>query len=319
MRIGVIGAGLAGLSCARVLQAAGAEVELFDKGRGAGGRMATRRIETPQGPAAFDHGAQYLTARHPAFQAEVAAWAAAGRAAPWRAAGEDAWVGVPSMNAPLKALAEGLDVRWGARVERLQQDGTKWRILGEGFQAEGFDAVATALPAEQTSGLLQPIAPELAEVAAQTPSQPCWTVMAAFADRLPIGPDVLKSQGPVSWAARNSAKPGRSGLEAWVIQASPEWSRARLEDEPAAVAPDLVAAFFGAAQASAAPPLHLAAHRWRYARSGRAGREVLWDERLRLGACGDWLEGPRVENAWLSGRRLAHALLQSRGLRREAD
>ena len=50
-----------------------------------------------------------------------------------------------------------------------------------------------------------------------------------------------------------------------------------------------------------------------YARSGRAWQVVAWDERLRLGACGDWLIGPRVENTWLSGRRLARVVLGAVG------
>jgi predicted NAD/FAD-dependent oxidoreductase len=309
MQIAIIGAGLAGLSCARALVEGGASVRLFDKGRGAGGRMATRRVDTPLGQAAFDHGAQYLTARDPAFRAEVEAWAAAGLAAPWLAAGEDAWVGTPAMNAPLRASASGLPVRWGARVDGLRRDEAGWRLWGEGLEEGGFDAVLTALPAEQTAALVSDVAPAIAATAEATPSEPCWTAMAAFAGPLAVVPDVLKTEGPVSWAARNSAKLGRTGPEAWVVQASPQWSRERLEDEAVAVASDLLELFFEATGAPATPPLHLAAHRWRYARSGNATADRLWDERLQLGACGDWLIGPRAESAWLSGRRLARAVL----------
>ena len=311
MRIAVVGAGLAGLSCAQVLREAGAHVDVVDKGRGAGGRMAARRVDTPLGPASFDHGAQYMTARDPSFRAEMQAWAAAGLAAPWPAAGEDAWVGAPAMNAPLKAMAAHLGVRWGVRVDRVQRLEDGWRLDGDGLAEAKFDVLVVALPAEQTAALLRAVAPEIAAVAEGAPSQPCWTVMAAFGRRLALATDVLKTDGPVIWAARNSAKPGRTGPEAWVVQASPQWSRERLEDEPAAVAPDLLALFFSAAALPAESPIHLAAHRWRYARSGRAGREVLWDRHLRLGACGDWLIGPRVESAWLSGRRLAHAVLDA--------
>ena len=73
----VIGAGIAGLSCARALAASGVHVTVFDKSRGSGGRMSTRRGEG----WACDHGAQYFTARDPLFQAELARWQAAGVAA----------------------------------------------------------------------------------------------------------------------------------------------------------------------------------------------------------------------------------------------
>ncbi|EXI81308.1 MAG: Dehydrosqualene desaturase [Candidatus Accumulibacter sp. BA-94] len=78
-RVALIGAGIAGLSCAAQLQQAGLEVSLFDKSRGAGGRMSTRRGDGWQ----CDHGAQYFTARHPDFRAEVARWQQAGVAALW--------------------------------------------------------------------------------------------------------------------------------------------------------------------------------------------------------------------------------------------
>ena len=78
MRIAIIGAGMAGLSCARQLEATGHRVSLFDKGRAPGGRMAVRRVDTALGEASFDHGAQYLTARDSEFVAQVDAWTAAG-------------------------------------------------------------------------------------------------------------------------------------------------------------------------------------------------------------------------------------------------
>jgi phytoene dehydrogenase-like protein len=105
MKVAIIGAGIAGLSCALRLQQDGCVVTLFDKGRGAGGRMATRRIETPGGMIAFDHGAQYLTMRDPDFVAAMQGWAAAGVVARWPAAGPDAWVGTPGMNAIVGHLA----------------------------------------------------------------------------------------------------------------------------------------------------------------------------------------------------------------------
>lgn len=311
MRIAIVGAGMAGLACAEKLAAAGREVALFDKGRGAGGRMSTRRLATPAGEAAFDHGAQYMTARDPAFRARLERWREAGLVAPWPAAGEDAWVGVPGMSAPVKAMAAALDVRWGARVERMTRAEGGWHLSGEGIDEGPFDAVLVAVPAEQAAELLRPCDTAMAARAAATPSDPCWTVMAAFAERLPVAGDVIRHAGPIGWAARNSAKPGRSGPESWVIQADPAWSRANLERETDEVAGELVSMLANSREFAANSPLALAAHRWRYARSGAAGEGLLWDPASRLGACGDWLLGPRVECAWLSGDRLADAILRT--------
>ncbi|MCJ2012412.1 NAD(P)/FAD-dependent oxidoreductase [Methylobacterium sp. J-076] len=311
--IAIVGAGMAGLACARALEDAGHRTALFDKGRKAGGRMSCREGTSPAGPVAFDHGAQYMTGRDPAFLAQLAAWRAAGLVAPWPAAGPEAWVGVPGMNAPLLALGRDLPVRWGTRVEALVREEAGWRLTGEGLDEGGFRAVLTAIPAEQTATLLRDCAPDFAGIAGRTPSAPCWTAMAAFPARLPIGGDVLRTEGAVAWAARNSAKPDRPATEAWVIQASPGWSRTHLEREAPPVADALLAEFFAAAGIAATAPSALTAHRWRYAKSGAAERATMWDPERGIGACGDWLTGPRVENAWLSGRRLAEAVAGSVG------
>lgn len=312
MRIAIVGAGMAGLACGEALRDAGHEVVLFDKGRGPGGRMSTRRLAAGATMLRFDHGAQYFTARDAGFAARVAEWAAAGQAARWLAAGADAWVGVPGMNAPVRAMAAGLDVRWATRIDALAfADG--WRLTGEGVDAAGFDAVVVAVPAEQAAPLIAAHAPGIAAQAAAVRSAPCWTAMAAFAAPVASADDCFRDAGIVGWAARDSAKPGRSGPESWVIQATPEWSQRHLEAAAGTVERALLAALAERIGAPLPPAIATAAHRWRYARSGALGEGVQWDGRCGLGACGDWLIGPRVEAAWLSGRRLAAAMLADQG------
>ncbi|MBA4050806.1 MAG: hypothetical protein C0472_02770 [Erythrobacter sp.] len=308
----IIGGGMAGLSAATALADTGASVTVLDKGRGPGGRMAARRVDIGGEQVSFDHGAQYFTARDPAFRAAVAGWEAAGVAARWPAAGADAWVGTPGMNACIKHLAAGLDVRWNVRAERLCRDGALWRVEA-GEEAFRADTVLVAVPAEQAAVLLADAAPDFAARAAAVASAPCWAVMAAFAGRLPLADTFRSDTGPVSWAARNSAKPGRTGAETWVIHASPARSRELLDLRKDEVAATLLADFFTATGAPPAAPIHLDAHRWLYAQpEARQGEGPLYDPHLRIGIAGDWLHSPRVEGAWLSGRALAQAVLQER-------
>lgn len=307
MRIGIIGAGLAGLTAARGLAEAGHAVILFDKARGPGGRMSTRRTETAQGMAFFDHGAQYFTVRDAGFAETVERWEADGVAARWAAAGDNAWVGTPGMNAIIKAEAAAHDVRWNCRIERIVREGASWRFEHDAG-SESFDTAIVAVPAEQVAPLLASHAPEWAALAEATVSQPCWTVMASFAERVDFGPDCLRNAGAIGWAARNSAKPGRTGPESWVVQGSPAWSAAHLEDEADSVIAALVADLAAATGVALPETLIVQAHRWRYALSGAAGRTMLWDEGSRLGVSGDWLIRPRIESAWASGRALAAAV-----------
>lgn len=312
-RIAIVGAGLSGLACATQLTGSGREVRLFDKARGPGGRMSTRRVETPLGVVAFDHGAQYFTARGDSFKAQVQAWSEAGLAAPWPSAGPEAWVGVPGMNAPVKAMAEGQVVAWSTLVEALEPDGAAWRLRTAEGLSDPFDAVILALPAEQAAALLAPHDAALAARAAASSTAPCWTVMAAFEARLDLEGDIVREEGLLGWAARNASKPGRQGPEAWVVQATPDWSREHLEAPAETVIETLLGALARHVGAPLPAPLSVQAHRWRYARSSAGEDLALWSPERRLGCCGDWLSGPRVECAWDSGEALAAAMIGSQG------
>jgi predicted NAD/FAD-dependent oxidoreductase len=315
MRIGIVGAGMAGLACAEQLAADGHTLILLDKGRGPGGRMSTRRIATSMGEAAFDHGAQYFTVRDAGFRTRVKRWMAAGCVAPWPAAGADAYVGVPGMNAPIRDMAAAFAVQWGVRVTALVPSAGGWQLLTQSTPPVVVDAVVVALPAEQAAALTAQAAPDFVARARRLPSAPCWSVLLAFAEALPAVPNCLREDqaGVLGWAARNRAKPGRTGPESWVLHASAEWSRQYFAAEADWVVSALSAALATRLAIDLPPPIACSTHRWRYARPGAArsgveGSGALWDAELRLGLCGDWLIAPRVEAAWLSGTRLAERI-----------
>jgi predicted NAD/FAD-dependent oxidoreductase len=307
MQIAIVGAGMAGLACAEGLAQRGHDLTVLDKGRGPGGRMSIRRIMTAAGEATFDHGAQYFTVRDPGFRTRVDEWVAAGCVAPWIAAGEGAFVGAPGMNAPLRQMAEPFAVQWGARVMTLSPIAQGWRLTLQTGASVEVEAVVLALPAEQAAELMAPVGPDLAAICRATTTAPCWTVMLAFAERAPIELDCLRgAEGDaLGWAARNTSKPGRTDAEAWVLQASPDWSRRYLEADADWVMAELSSAFSARLQGTLPPPIASSTHRWRYARSGMQGSGALWDADRRLGLCGDWFIGARVEAAWMSGTLLA--------------
>lgn len=247
--VAIVGAGLAGLSCAQALRSAGLQVTVLDKSRGVAGRMSTRRGEGWQA----DHGAQYFTARHPAFAAEVARWMDAGVAAPWTPriavlGGDDPQrdvrgslgggasggvgdagdgglvrhVGVPRMTSPAQWLAEGLGVRTGHTVQTLQRDGGQWRLdtAEHGRLPEAFDALVLAMPSPQAEALLRQgwqgldaagaDAHALVNVAAAVTMRGCWALMLRFEAPVDLLFDAaFVNAGPLRWMARDSHKPGR--------------------------------------------------------------------------------------------------------------
>ncbi|MEP7316025.1 MAG: FAD-dependent oxidoreductase [Sphingomicrobium sp.] len=305
MRFAIIGAGMAGLACADALNNVGHSVALFDKGRCSGGRMSTRRLPTALGDVAIDHGAQYFTARDPAFQQLVASWRDQEIAVPWPLAGPDAWIGVPGMNAIVKHMAAAHAVTWGEQISAVTRRNDEWSLMGTTGERGPFDAVMLAIPAEQAAAILSLHDFAMARTALMARSQPCWVGMFVFDRPLDQLPTIIRHRGAISWGARNSSKPGRRGPEAWVVQASGNWSLAHLEASPEQISTMLHAALSEAAGCPIPEPVAAAAQRWRYALSAGTGDGALWNPSLGLGVCGDWLLGPRVECAWLSGRMLA--------------
>ncbi|MBS1172840.1 MAG: dependent oxidoreductase [Proteobacteria bacterium] len=191
-RAAVVGAGIAGLSCATLLQSAGFEVGVFDKSRGPSGRMSTRRGDDWQ----CDHGAQYFTARNPDFRAEVARWQHAGVAASWRprlhVLGDpsahvpdpalERFVGVPRMSAPCRFLADGLGIEVGTSIRQLQRRPDGWHLLSaeRGWLDRSFDVALLALPAPQAAPLLREAAPGLAALAGNVVMRGAWALMLRY-------------------------------------------------------------------------------------------------------------------------------------------
>lgn len=324
-RVAVIGAGIAGLGCARTLADHGCDVVVYEKSRGAGGRMATRRADPG---LQFDHGAQYFTVKDPRFARYVAAWVEDGIVARWdgRVAtlsrailGEprgsiERYVAVPGMSAVCKHLARELTIRTQVRVGRLMHADRGWQLWDDqGTELDRFDAVVVSTPAPQAAELLLPVSP-LGSQAASVTMDACWAVMAAFPTRLPLACDgAFVEASPLAWIARDSSKPGRkSQPETWVLHASRDWTQANLEADATEILPRLLHAFWEASGMQPSEPLAAVAHRWRYAISDEPHTDrCLFDPATRLAACGDWCSGPRVEGAFLSGMAAAGVILSS--------
>lgn len=320
-RVAILGAGLSGLACARNLADNGLHVQVIEKARGPGGRMSTRRVEQWR----FDHGAQYFTARDPEFSRQVDSWRHVGLVEKWAAriavvengsiqvTGDAAerYVGVPGMNAVCRHLADGLDISYRTEVGELERSEAGWSLKNaDGAHIGLFDTVVVSAPSQQTARLLDHPAPALASQARAVEMAPCWAAMVGFARPLETKFDgAFVVDSPLSWIARNTSKPGRPNGECWMLHASPEWSQGHLEIEHESAAELLFEAFNRALGVSVDAPVHLAAHRWRFALPTEPLTQAcLADRELRVVACGDWCGGPRVEGAFLSGLAAARAV-----------
>jgi predicted NAD/FAD-dependent oxidoreductase len=292
MRIAVIGAGLAGLTAARRLADAGHDVTVFDKSRGTGGRLATRRTDA----GGIDHGAPWVTADGP-FAEALDTLAVAGAAV----REGRRYVGLPGMSGLVRPLAAALEVRTGCEVTAL--DAEAGTVAAGGSTEGAFDRTILAIPAPQARRLTGETRLDAVVM------RPVWTLLAAFERRLDLPDEVRPEVAPVELALRDGAKPGREG-ETWVLHMRPDWSEANLERTREEMAPELAGLLGELSGESLPEPVYVAAHRWRFARTEvPLGRPFLAAAGGRLLIGGDWALGPDAAHAWESGRAMADALL----------
>ena len=335
----IVGAGMAGASCAKVLADAGMSLQLLDKSRSVGGRLCTRRValETTQTTLAFDHGAQYFTARDPRFSEFLRPLIADNTVQRWlprlvsiERDGQqlpstnplERWVGVPSQNALVKSMLSAQTVSTGAQVAALQRESTGsrlWQALdSSGACLARAQQVLLCLPAPQVHALLQTSvhAPDVAAALAfvqHAQMQPSWALLLAFEHSLNLAWDAaFVNAGALRWISCDSSKPGRTAQpECWVVHASEPWSSAHLEASAEDVA-EALETEFRQLTASKAKTFFRTAHRWRYALGGATqGASHYYNAHARLGTAGDWCLGGRVEGAFLSGLELGQTVVET--------
>jgi len=298
MDIAIIGAGMAGLTLARHLHETGQNVTVFDKGRRAGGRLASRQEASWR----FNHGAQFFTARDERFASLMHGFGAA----PWAAAGPGRFSGVPSMAALPLAMAAALPhLRSSAHVTGILPEDGRWTLTFKDAAPLATDILILAIPAPQAAALLGPLGHRFLRLLAAVEMAPCWTAMLGFEGAVD-GPDILRPEaGTVGWAARENSRPDQPAAPvSYTVQASAAWSTAQLEAEPDSVLTELTAAFAQLSGITAAPAF-TRVHRWRYALAATPlGEPFLWDKSAKLGLCGDWCLAGRLEAAFLSGAAL---------------
>ncbi|MGO1246539.1 MAG: NAD(P)/FAD-dependent oxidoreductase [Oceanisphaera sp.] len=323
--IAIIGAGLAGLTLARELRDQ-AEISLFEKARGLGGRMSTRRNATHQ----WDHGAQFFTARSQAFTSLLAPFIDAGTVVEWqpniitlspsdkpfkRPWFEPHYVAAPGMNFLLKAMSDGLNIQLSTRVETVTRAHDQWQLYDENNQLLGeYDWVVSSAPLPQTQALLPKAL--LGDDLAQYQMLPCYALLLTVDDAdLPHWDAAKVNHSAIRWISFNHRLPGRNMKAGTVVvHTGSDWAAEHLEDDQEQVKETLLNTFCELTNISPHKITGAQLHRWRYALSVEVlepESEFILNAEQGLAACGDWCLGGRVEAAFTSAHQLAKALRQA--------
>lgn len=306
----VVGAGIAGIACARQLVAGGHDVVVLDRGRRAGGRMA----RWTRDDRAIDVGAGYFTVRDPDFAAVADAWAARGLAHPWtdtfavaeaartrrESSGPIRWAAEAGLRSLVEDLADGLDVRLGHEVESVDVERDGPRVDGQAVRA-----VVLALPDPQARDLLVSDVADAADLDHEW--HPVVTVVARFAERTWRGVDgIFVHASPLSLVVDDGRRRG-DGAPVLVAHCTHEVSRDYV-DGPEDVVP-LALAEMDRLLPGLGAPVWVEAKRWGTAQPRRHRDATFFLGEHNVAICGDgWSQRPRVEAAWLSGRDAGRSL-----------
>lgn len=319
-KIAIIGAGISGLTTANLLKQ-DAEITIFEKSNGVGGRMSTRRAES----YFFDHGAQYFTARTKQFQNFIQPMHDQGIIEHWNARYVridgykiierrnwhdeiPRYVGVPGMNHVAKILANGIDIRFNTRITSLSQNG-KWQLIDDQHQQfDDFDWVISTIPSHQAAALLPKNVPFVSDINTIKMSA-CFALMLGFNKSLPIEFDAAHvTNSDISWIAVNRRKPKRSGPFTLMIHSSDKYADAHIDGDRDKAMRHLIEETAHIIGEDIAAADYKTIHGWRYANNANRDQKniSLLDHEHKIAACGDWSQGGRVEGAFTS----AHDLVQ---------
>ena len=316
MKIAIIGAGIAGLRCAQILQLHGINVSIFEKSKRPSGRISTKFMDDWY----CDHGAQYFTAKTLIFLKEIDIWKQNKIIDIWnpkiyvyendifenKSSPINRYVGVPSMSEIGKFMAKNLNIHYSKLINKIEKKSEGWILhFNESKTCDSFNWVIMAIPAPQAYPLIKNYTYEIEPLMVQANMKGCWTMMIKFNNSQNINYDAaFINQGPISWLANNKSKPNRENFDIWTINTNSNWSQKNINLKPFFVKKKIIKSLkeFGFTFEN----YDYKIHRWLYALSNKKVlKGSILNESKKIGICGDWLNGGRVEGAWLSGNELA--------------
>jgi len=323
MRIGVVGAGVAGLAAARLLKKAGHEIVVFEQQDHVGGRCATTRV----GPFTFDSGATSIAPRGKSIEpvmlneldtsdlvrvtkpiyVHTSLRVSPGDASRMKT---ERYTYLGGNERLPQMLATGLDVRMNTAVEHFSKSNDGYEIEGE-----TFDAAILAAPLPESARLLEGTGEQ--RPIGHVFYRPCLSVLLGYDKEMPpvnyhaiVDPE---QRHPLTWLSIESVKcPGRApeGQTAMVVQLSSQYSAMHYGSSNEFVVDatvEYIERLYGLAWGT---PIVHDVKRWKYSQPENL---ALFDsvnhppDRLLIAS--DGLLGGRIEYAFEAGARTAELLM----------
>ena len=324
-KLAIIGAGLAGINLGNSLKDH-FKVKIFEKSRGLGGRMATRRSELFN----FDHGAQYFRAKSISFKNFLKPLVNEGIIKPWISRhniykkseiyktiildkADPYYVAVPAMNSITKYLAKDLDIEKDKRITRIKKKNNKWQLTVDNDTDIGpFEWLVITAPAPQSAELL-PKSLKIYKEINNIEMHSCYSLMLGTTNIFDLGFDSAKVFNQnIEWISVNSSKPGRSKNTCLTIITKPSFARGNIDKTKELIIKKIVKETSSIIAFDLSIFEHKVLQFWRYgmALKKRNGLPFFLDKKNKIALCGDWCINNKVEGAFMSSNYLSKEIIK---------
>lgn len=313
---------MTGITAAHYLHKHQYQVTVFEKSRGIGGRLSTKRLSW----AWIDIGTQYFTAQDTQFRNLLNDWIAAHEIDVWKTVPyiyDDGklqlspdyslrYVGTPKMNSFLHAMLNGFQLEKNTEINSLHREGDNWMLTDSQDQEYGpFDYIISTAPPKQSAQLFKNISP-ISDQLDTIEMNSCWSAALHYSERLadhldPRPGSVLVHDRPIQWIACNTSKPARQQFDngqTWIIHFNPQWSGKYIHKKPAWIIEKAYHELAHILGIDPVVPVESLTQRWKYAyiKDTDTLPGIMADNEHKILCAGDWSNGDKVEDAYLSGR-----------------
>jgi len=317
----IIGSGFSSAVLTKVLDQ-NSNLLIYDKSRGPGGRSSTRRVEHI---GLFDHGLQYISPTIKEFdfflnqnlKSSIKEWSGNFRIfEDNKTIDSKKYIGKLGNNSFVKDLLS-TKVEYLKELVGLERRNNKWTLQFKDKDTQDCEKLILTIPLEQCQKITNSLNLNLNFEGSMEPN---LTAMIAFNKPLKIPFNGIKFQkNPIlGWAGNESSKlriGNNKNLELWTLQSSLDFAKKYCHiyrDKKEEVLKLMIQEFLNLFEIKNVEISHKDIHGWLYAfKIKDFFNKFYWNKDINLGICGDWMCGPKVEDAWSSATLLANQINNS--------
>lgn len=314
----ILGSGISGSTIANLLSKK-YSVHVFDKARGPGGRSSNKRFKDN---LSFDHGVQYISPKSKVFTKYIQKLYKNKTLKSWdenhldfsfeKKSSSNKYIGKRANNDLVKYNLKNIKQSFASPIDKIYFNKYFWEITLKDKSKHQFKSLIITCPFPQLKKLAKNYLDKKV-LKLKVTMQPNITVMIALKRQknLPIS-SIKFNDDILAWAANeNSKKRFESNINLWTLQATLRWSKKTINKykNDKSVMNQLITRFIQLTGFKKNKIIFKKIHGWKYSYNYEKTPYLsIWNKKINLGICGDWLSGPKVENAWLSANDLARKI-----------